>query len=60
MVELRILHRGSKSTGRTRTLNLQRASFGLFKDLLSRIPWVMALEEKCVQEAWSIFKNYFL
>lgn len=60
MVELRILHRGSKSIGRTRILDFQKANFGLFKDLLSGIPWVMALEVKCVQETWSVFKNYFL
>lgn len=38
MVELRILHRGSKSIRTTRTLNFQRANFGLFKDLLRGIP----------------------
>lgn len=50
MGELRILLKGSKSIRRTRTLNFQRANFGLFKDLLRGIPWVVAVEEKCVQE----------
>ncbi|KAJ7399690.1 hypothetical protein BTVI_112609 [Pitangus sulphuratus] len=60
MVELRMLHGGSKAVSRTRILNFQGAKFGLFKDLLRGIPWVRALEEKGVQESWSIFKNHFL
>lgn len=60
MVELKILCRGSKAASRTRTLNFQRANFSLFKDLLRGISWVRALEEKWVQESWSIFKHHFL
>lgn len=46
MVEIRILHRGSQAVSRPRTHNFQKANFGLFKDLLIRIPWVRALEQK--------------
>ncbi|KAJ7400195.1 hypothetical protein BTVI_107529 [Pitangus sulphuratus] len=59
MVELRILHGGSKAVSRTRALNFQRANFDLFKDLLIGIPWVKALEDKGIQESWSIFKYHF-
>lgn len=58
MVELKILRTGGKAAIRTRTLNIQRGNFSLFKDLLSRISWVRALEKKEVQESWSIFKHH--
>lgn len=64
MLEIRILQGGSQVVRRTRTLNFQKANFGIFKDLLIRIPWVRALEEKGnidhLQERWSIFKQHFL
>ncbi|TRZ05888.1 hypothetical protein HGM15179_021217 [Zosterops borbonicus] len=60
MVELRILHGGSKALSRTRTLNFWRTNFSLFNDLLRGIPWDRALEEKRVQENWSVFKHHFL
>ncbi|KAF4790719.1 hypothetical protein TURU_138206 [Turdus rufiventris] len=60
MVELRILHGGSKAVSRTRTLNFWRANFSLFNDLLRGIPWYRALADKRVQENWSIFKHHFL
>jgi len=44
MVELRILHEGSRAISRIKPLTLERANYGLFKDLLGGIPWVQALE----------------
>jgi len=44
MVEFRILRRGSREISRITTLDFRRANFGLFKDLLGRIPWTRALE----------------
>ncbi|GAB0209598.1 mitochondrial enolase superfamily member 1 [Grus japonensis] len=44
MVEFRILHGRSRAISRIKTLDFRRANFGLFKDLLGRIPWVRALE----------------
>ena len=50
MVVFRILRGGSRAVSRTKTLDLRRANFGLFKDLLGGIPWVRALEGRGVQE----------
>ncbi|GAB0207732.1 hypothetical protein GRJ2_003238900 [Grus japonensis] len=60
MVESRILHGRSRAVSRITTPDFRRANFGLFKDLLGRIPWVRALEGKGVQESWSVFKHHFL
>ncbi|GAB0208992.1 mitochondrial enolase superfamily member 1 [Grus japonensis] len=60
MVEFRILHGRSRAISRTTTLDFRRANFGLFKDLLGRIPWVKVLEGKRAQESWSIFRHHFL
>ncbi|GAB0204618.1 mitochondrial enolase superfamily member 1 [Grus japonensis] len=59
-VEFRILHGSSRAVSRIRSLDFRRTNFGLFKDLLGRIPWVRALEGRGVQESWSIFKHHFL
>jgi len=37
MVEFRILHGGSTSISRIKTLDFRRANFGLFKDLLRNV-----------------------
>jgi len=44
----------------TTTLDFRRADFGLFGDLLGRVPWDKALEGRGVQESWLIFKNQLL
>ncbi|GAB0209149.1 rapamycin-insensitive companion of mTOR-like [Grus japonensis] len=44
MVEFRILRGRSRAISRITTLDFRRGNFGLFKDLLGRIPWVRALE----------------
>jgi len=45
---------------RIKTLDLKKANFGLFKELLGGIPWARALEGTGVQEWWSLFKCHFL
>jgi len=60
MVEFRILHGGSRAVSRITTLDLRRANFGLFKELLGGIPWVRAQETGRVQESWLLFKHHFL
>jgi len=60
MLEFRILHGGSKAISRIKTLDLRRANFGLFKELLGGIPWTRTLESRGVQECWSLFKHHFL
>ncbi|GAB0181454.1 hypothetical protein GRJ2_000610700 [Grus japonensis] len=42
------------------TLDLRRADFGLFRDLLGRIPWDKALEGRGAQESWLVFKDHLL
>jgi len=44
MVKFRILREGSMVISRIKTLDLRRANFGLFKELLGGIPWARALE----------------
>jgi len=44
MVEFRILRGGSREISRIKTLDLRRANFGLFKELLGGIPWARALK----------------
>ncbi|GAB0190586.1 mitochondrial enolase superfamily member 1 [Grus japonensis] len=60
MVEFRILCGRSRAVNRITTLDFRRANFGLFKDLLGRIPWIKVLEGKGAQESWSVFKHHFL
>ncbi|KFW67405.1 hypothetical protein AS28_01846, partial [Pygoscelis adeliae] len=42
------------------TLDFRRADFGLFRDLLGRVPWDKALEGRGAQESWVIFKDHLL
>jgi len=60
MVNFRILHGGSRAISTIKTLDLRRANFGLFKELLAGIPWARALKGRGVQECWSLFKHHFL
>jgi len=60
MVEFRILHGGSRAISRIKTLDLRKANFGVFRELLGRIPWARAFEGRKVQECWSLFKCHFL
>jgi len=60
MVEFRILREGSRAISRIKTLDLRRANFGLFKELLGGIPWARALEGRGLQESWLLFKRHFL
>jgi len=60
MVEFRIQRGGSKAISRIKTLDLRRANFGLFKELLGGIPWDRALEGRGVKVCWSLFKRLFL
>ncbi|GAB0188947.1 mitochondrial enolase superfamily member 1 [Grus japonensis] len=43
-----------------RDLGFRRADFGLFRDLLDRIPWDKALEGRGAQDSWLIFKGHLL
>ena len=44
MVKFRIVRGENKANSRITTLSFRRTDFGLFRDGLGRIPWVMILE----------------
>ena len=50
MVEFRIL-RAQRVRSKLKTLAIRRADFGLFKDLLRKVPWDKALERRGSKKA---------
>ncbi|GAB0204485.1 hypothetical protein GRJ2_002914100 [Grus japonensis] len=60
MVEFRILRAVRRVHSKLTILDFRRADFGLFRDLLGRIPWDKALEGRGAQESWLIFKGHLL
>ncbi|MCQ4078456.1 hypothetical protein FK519_27115 [Klebsiella pneumoniae] len=44
MVEFKILRAARRVHSKLTTLDFRRADFGLFRDLLGRVPWDKALE----------------
>jgi len=60
MVEFRILRTARRAHSKLTTLDFRRAGFGLFKDLLCRVPWNKSLEGREAQESWLIFKDHLL
>ncbi|GAB0205871.1 hypothetical protein GRJ2_003052700 [Grus japonensis] len=59
-VEFRILRAARRACSKLTTLAFSRADFGLFRDLLGRIPWDKALEGRGAQDSWLIFKGHLL
>ncbi|GAB0209274.1 mitochondrial enolase superfamily member 1 [Grus japonensis] len=60
MVEFRILRAARRARSKLPTLDFRRADFGLFRDLLGRIPWDKALEGRGAQDSWLVFKGHLL
>ncbi|GAB0203984.1 mitochondrial enolase superfamily member 1 [Grus japonensis] len=60
MVEFRILRAARRVRSKLSTLDFRRADFGLFRDLLGRIPWDKTLEGRGAQDSWLIFKGHLL
>ncbi|GAB0204934.1 mitochondrial enolase superfamily member 1 [Grus japonensis] len=60
MVEFKILRAVRRMHSNLTTLDFRRADFGLFRDLLGRIPWDKALEGRGAQDSWLIFKGHLL
>jgi len=58
MVEFKILRGAKRVHSKLTTLNFRRADFGLFRDLLGRVPWDKALEGRGAQESWVILKDH--
>ncbi|GAB0186934.1 hypothetical protein GRJ2_001158700 [Grus japonensis] len=60
MVEFRILRAVRRALSKLPTLDFRRADFGLFRDLLGRVPWDKALEGRGAQESCLVFKGHLL
>ncbi|GAB0186589.1 hypothetical protein GRJ2_001124200 [Grus japonensis] len=60
MVEFKIHKAVRRAHSKFITLNFRRADFGLFRDLLGRIPWDKALEGRGAQDSWLTFKGHLL
>ena len=60
MVEFRILRAVRSEQSNLTTLDFMSADFGLFRDLLSRVPWHKGLEGRGAQESWLIFQDHLL
>ena len=60
MVEFKILRAVRRAQSKLTTLDFRRADFGLFRDLLGRIPWDKAVEGRVAQESWLICKDHLL
>ncbi|GAB0208014.1 hypothetical protein GRJ2_003267100 [Grus japonensis] len=60
MVEFRILRAARRALSKLPTLDFRRADFGLFRDLLGRVPWDKAPEGRGAQDSWLIFKGHLL
>jgi len=59
LVELTVLRDMGKETSIVRTLNFRKASFQLFKELVSRTPWYMVLRDREAEQSYQIFKDTF-
>ncbi|KAM9653655.1 uncharacterized protein ACIBXB_010484 [Morphnus guianensis] len=60
MVEFKILRAVRRAHSKLANLDFRRADFGLFRDLLGRVPWDTALEGRENQKSQLIFKDHLL
>lgn len=60
MIEFLILGEVMKVISRTAILDFQKANFGLFRELVERVPWEVAMNGKAVQEGWTFFMSEIL
>ncbi|XP_062497870.1 uncharacterized protein LOC134175668 [Pezoporus occidentalis] len=58
MVEFEILRTVRRACSKLTALDFKRADFGLFRNLLSKVPWDIALEGRGAQDCWLIFKDH--
>lgn len=54
-VKCRVLRQGCKEESNVTTMHFRRADFGLFRDLLERIPWDTTLERNPGESQFSRF-----
>lgn len=55
-----ILREMTRERSKLPVLDFRKTDFGLFRDLLGRLPWVKALEEREAQESQLVLKDHFL
>ena len=60
MVEFSIPRAGTTVKSKLTTLHFSPADFGLFKNMLRRVPWDKALEGRGVKETFLIFKDHLI
>uniref|UniRef100_A0A672UQA6 Reverse transcriptase domain-containing protein n=1 Tax=Strigops habroptila TaxID=2489341 RepID=A0A672UQA6_STRHB len=60
MVEFKILRTLRKACSKLAALDFKRVDFGLFRNLLSKVPWDKALEGRGTQDCWLLFKDHLL
>ncbi|GAB0187084.1 alpha-actinin-2 [Grus japonensis] len=60
MVQFGILRAARRAHSKLITLDSRRADFGLFRDLLGRVPWDKALEGGGAQESCLVFKDHLI
>ncbi|GAB0187941.1 hypothetical protein GRJ2_001259400 [Grus japonensis] len=60
MVEFKTLRAARRAHSKLTALDFRRADFGLFRDLLGRVPWDEGLEGRGAQENWLVFKDHLL
>ena len=58
MVAFCILRRANKANSKITALDFRMADFSLFRDMLGRNPWDMALERRGAQESYLVFKDH--
>ncbi|GAB0205822.1 mitochondrial enolase superfamily member 1 [Grus japonensis] len=60
MVEFKILRAARRAHSKLLALDFSRADFGLFRNLLGRVPWDKALKGRGAQDSWLVFKGHLL
>ncbi|XP_062466520.1 uncharacterized protein LOC134159318 [Pezoporus occidentalis] len=60
MVEFEVLRTVRRACSKLTALVFKRADFGLFRNLLWKVPWDIALEGRGAQDCWLIFKDHLL
>ncbi|GAB0187153.1 hypothetical protein GRJ2_001180600 [Grus japonensis] len=60
MMEFKILRAVRRAHSKLTTLDFRRTDFGLFRDLLGRVPWDKALDGRGAQDSWFVFRDHLL
>ncbi|GAB0177124.1 hypothetical protein GRJ2_000177600 [Grus japonensis] len=58
MVEFRILRAAKRAHSKLTALDFRRADFGLFRDVLGRVPWDKAFKGREAHDNWLVFRDH--